>query len=409
MAAYRRDKSGSAPAAPRALAASSFLQTLWDMSLAPSNNQDVRERLGKGGKSRAVALVDVDEKTGRHVYADGITNSKRRKLSLGQMDPDGFVCRLFGTPTDRYVTWMPRLTADMDENQSGENCRSTMITDNANDMSFGWITDILSLVDAPSGGDLIGEGLAYDPAGFLEGLYEKEYNDATYKRSALSLSLHRNKGFISDGEKLAQLSHVFCFVTGGGGTVSAATGQSLRSRSGVELALRGDSAIKFSDGVGRWNMERPPDVKDPKEDEARLVHFFLHLPGKKDEKFDTGNDKNADYQKMEKVAGKQNIQGWVRVPKSGSGDSHRYDYSYHSPPPPPPPGSSSGSDTPTGGGPTAPSSGQNPSGGGTPAPSDVYDDENVRPEEPSTETGSPTEGAKHGFRRVAFGEISLEP
>lgn len=364
---FRRRQSASS-VEPPAFNPLMGMLSLWDMSKEPANNFDVQERIGNAAKVRGVAIVGIDEDKGSTTYADGITH-KRQKFSAAPFDPDAFVFRLFGTPTNRYGTWMPRLTLDMDENQSGENCRSTMLVDNAGDMSFAWLTDIAALVEAPSGGDLIGEGLSYDQAGFLESLYEKEYNAASYKRSALSMSIHRNKGFVDDGSLLGQLSHVFYLVRGGSGTVSAATGQGLgplfsnlngpaggggnnRARTAAELAIRGDAAIKFSNGVGRWNIELAPDAKEVLTDEARLVRFFLHLPGKKDDKFDTAEDGNCDYSKMDKSAGKQNIQAYVRVPKPGGGDGHRYDYSYHSPPTNGDGGSGTGSDTPTGGGAT---------------------------------------------------------
>lgn len=316
---YRRQTHATPPAAPRVFAVDAGIMPLWDMSLKPSNNSDILERLGIGPKIRGSAIIDVDEKSGDVTHADGITN-KRRMQSVAPIDPDAFVFRMWGTKARRYGTWMPRLTADMDENQSFNNCRSTMVTDNANDMSFGWLTDILSLVTPPSGGNLLGEGMAYDKAAFLETLYDKDYGQASMMRSALSLSLHRNKGFVDDGTFIAQLSHVLYLVAQGGTSGSAAAGNDGRARANAEAVLRGDSGIHFKGwGVGRWKMEGPVKAeKGPNSDENRLVAPMLQDLGDADDKTDTADDGNCDFQKIPKEANKQIIKWWVKVPRPGS-------------------------------------------------------------------------------------------
>lgn len=359
---------------------SSFLGflPLWDMSNEPSNNADLSERLGEAAKVRGVAIVGHDKETGATTYADGVTH-KRNKNSAAPIDPDSFVFRLFGSPGRRFGTWMVRLTADMHENQSGENCRSTMITDNETDMSFAWLTDAVSLVSA-QGGDLIGEGLAYDQAGFLEGLYEKEYDFATYKRCALSFSLHRNKGFVDDGNSMGQLSQMMTLVPDGSGTVAAATGRGGTARTGAELAFRADAPIKFSSGIGRLHVVRDPGAKDVESDEPRLVHLILHTLGTEDDHFDTAEDPNSDFARLPKKVKKQIIRGFVRVPRGGGGgcEDPEYPYSYHS-------DMSNGGDEGSGG------SGAGEGGSETPSDDGSHDSD--------TEAGDNAAGEQHGSDR----------
>jgi hypothetical protein len=314
---FRRKISGP-PAEVPAFNALLGMLPLWDMSSEPANNADLRERIGEAAKVRGVAIVGLNKDKGSTTYADGITH-KRQKNAAAPFDPDSFVFRLWGTPARRFGSWMVRLTSDMNEHQSGENCRSTMIVDNATDMSFGWLSDVVSLIET-AGGDVIGEGLQFDSAGFLESLYEKEYSDATGKRAALSNSLHRNKGFVDDGNFVGQWSQMMTLVPDGSGTVSAARGRAQRDRTSAELALRGDSAIKFRNGIGRLHVVDDPGAKEYETDEPRLVHLILHnSPASNDDHFDPAQDPNCDFSRIEKAVEKLPIKGYVRIPRPGGG------------------------------------------------------------------------------------------
>ena len=371
--------------------------TLWDMSKKPINNSDLRERMGGAAKTRGAAIIDLDESTGRSLVADGITNKKLRAVSVAPFDPDAFALRMWGDRDDRYASWMPRLTSDAKTPSYDENHRSTMVTDNEDDQSFGWLDDVIRLATAPSGGDLIGEGLQYDQAGFLESLYEEGYGFAEMKRSVVTNTLHRNLGFVADGTRIGQWSQVLC-IGEVKGTQAAAGG---RQHQHSETLIRADAGIYFGkEGTGR--LVHNKQESDPGEENDPIRTVFLKLEGTatKDEHFDNASDANNDVQPLDKSIAKKEIRGWVRIPKPGSGDCHRYDMSYHSNPPPPPPGSSSGSDVPTGGGPTPTATSENPDGTSAQAGVDVDESEGTSTEPPSTEAGEPTQAAGSGYMGV---------
>ena len=326
---FRRKISGAPAEAPSFLASLGLIP-LWDMSLEPLDNIIPRDRLGIAAKARGVAIVGVDKKTGATTYADGVTH-KRQKNSVAPMDPDSFVYRLWGDPSDRWGSWMVRLTADMDVYQSGENCRSTMIVDNDDNMKWAWLTDAFNVIEAPNGGDIIGEGLAYDPAGFLESLYEKEYSLAESKRGALAMSVHRNKGFVNDGGRVAQWAHVFV-IGDQKGTVNSRNGR-IRERN--ELLIRADAGIFFGKaiGTGRIVHEKADSKDGPESDETRTVRLQVIENAARDEKLEGTDDLNSDFENIEKTVQKKKILGWVKVPKPGAGDCHHYDDSYHGAPP----------------------------------------------------------------------------
>lgn len=385
----------------------------WDLSGKPTTNRDLKEKLGKADKTRAGAIIEVDKDNGFNRWADGILN-ERKQPSVFPIDPDGWTPRIFGPKSRRYGSWMIRLSADSTNPRNKSACRSTMVLDQERDQQWAWLSDQFRVTEPNGGAGVSDKEIQYDSAGFLAELYDKLTTFGKKSRGVLATTVHRNLGFVTDGVMVGQWSQIVCFPfagfggtpTGGGGrgaTVAASSGGGGAGRASTpaELMLRGDVKLRFHEGPGRFLMEKG-DPAEVATDEPRLVHLFLDKPGNPDDGLDTSTDANDNIRKLPKDQVPKVIRGWVKVPRGGGGYGERCDMSYHSPPPPPPPGSSSGSDVATGGSATPTGSGSNPDG--SEHPDDVFNEpgdsgsaDGVESEDPTTETGQPTNGGDHGY------------
>lgn len=371
---------GGIPSEPDAYEVIRGILPLWDMSSEPSNNEDFEKKLGKADHIRGGAIVRLEKTSNRNTVADGIIN--RRKIpSIMQMDPDSWVLRLYKTKGGAYVgTWNVRLSVDHTAADDTMGNRGTMVIDQNTDQQWAWLGDALRIT-APKGGSRIADReIMFTHAGYLELLHEKSPQVPSVKRGALAINFARNVGFISDGTRVGQLSHVLCWPSnatptpgGGGGrsTIPANRPKPVAiAEETAEVFLRGDAGFSFLEGNGRFDMKAPPSAPDEgKDKEIRLVQLYLDIAGKPDDSIrNTAEDNNSNHQKIPKTEAKKIIKGWVRVPK-GSSTTTKYDYSYHNPPPWNPAsgssGSSSGSEvsTTTGEGASVPpNGGTNPDG-----------------------------------------------
>ena len=419
----------------------------WDLSYRPTRNLYL-DKVGVLGTSRAAAMDKVVEDTlirrlangvdpvdedaagggsGATPYGESIggsvstggSSSKVKIDTRRPLEPDNWVLRLHQADGKKNLsTWAQRLIADNSNSSSKMECRGTQVIDQGDSQIWAWLNDLFQCADLKT--PVADKELAFNGAGFLGMLYpDFAKSGAVLTRAALALSIHRNKGHVTDGGSVGALSHIITFesakpsvATEGGGSGKSAKGSTVvqvepeprkatsQPSKKDEALLRADSGIYFGPGkVGRWLDE--PDGKANKgndSDERRLVRLFLDESAPSDDKLDTAKDGNSNHAVLPKSVAKKVIHGVVRIPKPGSSTPYRTDDSYHSSPHPPDPGSSSGSDVPTGGGPTGTATSENPDGTSSQAGVDVDESEGTSVEEPTPEAGTSTEGGSHGYK-----------
>lgn len=406
----------------------------WDLSYRPKRNLYL-DKVGVFGTTRMAAIDKVDEKTLLRRMANGIDNEegsgepqtfgeglggpvatgggKKSKIDTRRpLEPDNWALRLHQTGGKKNLsTWGLRLIADNSNKSSAMECRGTMVIDQGDSQIWAFLNDLFQCADMKT--PVESKELAFNGAGFLGLLYpDFAASGATLTRAALALSVHRNKGHVTDGGSVGALSHIITFeqpkadvATEGGAGRPGGPGTTVVQREPDprkatsqpskkdEALLRADAGICFGPGkVGRWLDE--PDGKPKKgaeSDERRLVRLFLDESAPPDDKIDTAKDGNSNHDVLPKSVGKKVIHGVVRVPKHGSGDEHHYSYSYHSNPPDRPPGSSDyvgtgGPDYEDTGEPPPASAGTSPDGSGPPVGADT----------PTVDDRYPTTTCDHG-------------
>ncbi len=413
---------------------------LWDMSCADNETGGVRrnnrhQKLGHRAGARGGAVGLYGESTTRAFLIDGNQAVEAGEVmsTILPFEPDNWTPRYHdfepGKGTGRDSVWALRLIAEHQTKSDKAAHRSTMVIDNAQTedgerQDWGFLSDVIWVTGRQS--DIEGEALAYTDAGFLSMItsYVNDQDTAQgddrrkngfvlghLHRVALAYSICKNGGFVTDGSKVAQWNHLFCFAK----PAASATGQT-RPDQEDELVIRGDAKFKFGQSkIGRLQLK---DFKPDEDDgDPKLVHFPILLKkAPNDDKLDNGQDTNSNHKNIPKDANCQDMYGAVLIKKPGTCEPHHYDHSYHHPPP----GSSSSSSssgTPTsgasgagtsGGGGSGSGTGSKPPTGGTSGPKgpgvptvdDAYqhpDGTPIGPSEASDTYDNPSMQAQHGW------------
>lgn len=350
---------------------------LWDLSKRTATN----DRLGKLGdlaRQRGGAIHRFDGATSRQIPVDGISNLDESGAVIDitaerPLEPDNWVLRLHAARgRGKDGTWDLRLISDH-TNASGDRAnRGTMVIDQGSGQNWGFLQDVLQ-VTARGAANSHAE-LGFNPGGVLSMLLG-ELGSA--ERQNVALTLHRNLGSVTDGDKIGALSHVLTFksksqasqdvgedgqenvsvansgqddaVQGNADTGVSAQDTGKKKKKGGdqpadedEVLIRADSGFDFGGGiVGRFVNEPDGAASLGGEgDEKRLVLLFVDSPASPDDKLDTATASECNFDAIKKKVPKNAIHGVVRVPKSdpykpyttgdhSSHDESKHDYSYH--------------------------------------------------------------------------------
>jgi hypothetical protein len=293
--------------------------TFWDLSESPTTNDRIK-KLGAELASRAQALADYDEKAHVGKYADALQPDRGQNqpvVTLRLFEPDNWVPRLHEeNGRGKDSVWALRFISDHSNYAKERECRSTMVIDqDEKAQSWAWLSDVTWLVDL--GTSVEDNELAFNGAGFLTMLYAT--GKPIKKRAALAINMAGNAGFLTQGTAIGQLQHVLCIVGAGQGTLTRPTKQ-------TEAALRGDVHFFTQKGLAQFYHEQEK-TKDVYTDEAREVHFYVSEKDAPDLGLDATDDLLSNHKKIPRLGAKQ-WRGWVKVPRSGGGDT-KYDYSWH--------------------------------------------------------------------------------
>ncbi len=214
---------GSPSPTPRQYGSNKGFITYWDLSDRPNTNDRIR-KLGKSfDGTRGGAIDTFDPTTLRSGYFDGV-HDRAGIMATRLHEPDNWLFRMHdekGAGIDNL--WDLRLIIDHTNLMSSRKNRSTYVIDQCEDQRQGMLSDLIWGVDMLT--DVGDDELIIGPDGFTRMLASDfgSFGGEEGVRLALAFNIAGNAGFVTDGQSIAQLSHIFRLWSNGAAETSGTT------------------------------------------------------------------------------------------------------------------------------------------------------------------------------------------